>query len=97
VRPVSAEQLVVDDIVMLTEGDQVVADGMLVSATGARLDESILTGESEPARRTEGEDVWAGAFVVEGVAAYRVTAAGAASFAAQITGRLPFSVTIAAW
>jgi cation-transporting P-type ATPase E len=85
-RQVPVEQLVVDDLVALQPGDQVVADGTLLRATDLRLDESILTGESEPASRAAGEVVRSGAFIVEGTGAYRVTAVGADSFAARITG-----------
>ena len=76
VRSVVVEQVVVDDVVVLAPGDQLVADGTLLSATDLRLDESILTGESEPARHAAGDPVRSGAFVVEGTAAYRVTAVG---------------------
>jgi cation-transporting P-type ATPase E len=86
-RPVPVEQLVVDDVVVLAPGDQLVADGMVLDAVGLRLDESILTGESEPAFHIAGDDVRSGAFVVEGTAAYRVTAVGEQSFAERITGQ----------
>jgi magnesium-transporting ATPase (P-type) len=85
-RQVPVEQVVVDDLVLLQPGDQLVADGTLQSATDLRLDESMLTGESEPARRGPGDQVRSGAFVVEGTASCRVTAVGADSFAARITG-----------
>lgn len=85
-RQVPVEQLVVDDLVLLQPGDQLVADGTLLRATDLRLDESVLTGESEPASRAVGAEVRSGAFVVEGSGAYRVTAVGAESFAARITG-----------
>ncbi len=86
VRAVPVEQVVVDDVVRLEPGDQVVADGRLLSSSDLRLDESVLTGESEPARRELGEEVRSGAFVVEGIGDYEVTAVGADSFAAKITG-----------
>jgi cation-transporting P-type ATPase E len=85
-RQVPVEEVLVDDLVLLSGGDQLVADGMVQRATELRLDESALTGESEPARRGPGEEVRSGAFVVEGAAAYRVTAVGDESFAARITG-----------
>ena len=86
VRTVEVEQVVADDVVLLAPGDQVIADGTLLTAADLRLDESILTGESEPARRGVGEAVRSGAFVVEGTGAYHVTAVGEDSFAARITG-----------
>ena len=86
VRTVEVEQVVADDVALLAPGDQVIADGTLLTAADLRLDESILTGESEPARRGVGEAVRSGAFVVEGTGAYHVTAVGEDSFAARITG-----------
>jgi magnesium-transporting ATPase (P-type) len=86
VRPAGVDEVVVGDVVMLEPGDQVIADGQLLSANDLRLDESILTGESEPAERAVGEEVRSGAFAVDGVGAYEVRAVGADSFAARLTG-----------
>ena len=86
IRQVPVEEVVVDDLVLLEPGDQIIADGRLVRASDLRLDESVLTGESEPARRAVDEQVRSGAFVVEGVGAYRVTAVGDECFASRITG-----------
>jgi P-type E1-E2 ATPase len=86
VREIGVDDVVVDDVVVVAPGDQVTADGTLLVATDLRLDESVLTGESEPARRETGETVRSGAFVVEGTGAFRVTAVGGNSFAARITG-----------
>lgn len=85
-RSVAVEELVVGDLVRVTPGDQVVADGALAAATDLTLDESILTGESAPVARAVGEDVRSGTFVTEGVGAYVVTAVGEDSYAERITG-----------
>ncbi len=85
-RRVLVDELVVDDLVQLQAGDQVVADGRLVRTGGLSLDESILTGESRPAVREEGEEVRSGSFAVEGTGAFVVTAVGAESYASRITG-----------
>jgi cation-transporting P-type ATPase E len=86
VRKIEVAQVVLDDLVLLAPGDQVIADGTLVTSADLRLDESSLTGESEPVRRIDGEEVRSGAFVVEGTGAYEVTAVGEDSFAFRITG-----------
>ena len=82
---VPVDQVVVGDLVRLTAGDQVVADGTVVSADGLALDEANLTGESEPAVRGPGEPVWSGSFAVEGAALFEVTAVGPESRAARLT------------
>jgi len=65
-RRVPVDQVVVGDLVRLAAGDQVVADGKVVSADGLALDEANLTGESELVVRSSEEPVWSGSFVVEG-------------------------------
>lgn len=82
---VPLEEVVVGDLVRLKAGDQVVADGSLISADGLALDESNLTGESELALRTAGEPVWSGSFAVEGAGLFEATAVGADSRAERLT------------
>jgi P-type Ca2+ transporter type 2C len=48
---IPADQLVAGDVVLLTAGDQVPADGRLISASSLQIDESALTGESTPAAK----------------------------------------------
>ena len=84
-RRVPVDQVVVGDLVRLAAGDQVVADGTLVSADALALDESNLTGESELVVRGDGDAVWSGSFVVEGAALFEATAVGADSRAEQLT------------
>src|SRR6185312_1243545 len=83
-RRVSVSGVVVGDLVRLAAGDQVVADGTVVSAEALALDEANLTGESEPAVREPGEPVWSGSFAVEGAALFEATAVGPESRAARL-------------
>ena len=46
-----ADQVVVGDVVLLTAGDEVCADGRIIEAASLQIDESGLTGESVPRRR----------------------------------------------
>jgi cation-transporting P-type ATPase E len=84
-RQVPVDRVVVGDLVRLAAGDQVVADGTVVSADGLALDESNLTGESEPVLRRRGEPVWSGSFAVEGAALFEATAVGLESRAARLS------------
>jgi P-type E1-E2 ATPase len=85
-RRLHVDEIVPGDLVRVQPGDQIVADGTLDQADALRLDESILTGESRPVERAAGQAVRSGSFVVEGVGAFTVTAVGADSYAARITG-----------
>jgi cation-transporting P-type ATPase E len=81
-----ADAVVEGDLVRLAPGDQVIADGAVVAAEGLELDESILTGESRPARRSTGDEIRSGSFAVEGSGAYLVSAVGTASYAERLAG-----------
>jgi len=83
-RRIGVDRVVEGDLLRVTAGDQVVADGMLVQADGLAVDESNLTGESELVLRGPGDEVWSGAFVVEGTGLIGATAVGPSSRAARL-------------
>ena len=85
-RVVGVEALVEGDLVRIAAGDQVVADGTVIEAAGLRLDEAILTGESQPVARDAGEQVLSGSFVAEGAGALLVDAVGEGSYAERLAG-----------
>jgi magnesium-transporting ATPase (P-type) len=84
-RQVVVEEVVVGDLVRIAGGDQIPADGTLARADGLALDESELTGESEPVVRRVGDGVLSGSFAVEGEGDFDATAVGADSHAARLT------------
>jgi P-type Ca2+ transporter type 2C len=99
VRERPADDVVVGDVIALSAGDRVAADGRLVEATLLQVDESTLTGESLPrSKRAEPPDpadapaaerrttVLAGTTVVRGVGRFVVTATGVATEMGQIAG-----------
>ena len=84
-RQVGTSEVVADDILELHPGDQVVVDGEVVAARGLQLDESLLTGESDPVDKAPGDGVMSGSFVGTGAGWYRATAIGADSYAARLS------------
>jgi H+-transporting ATPase len=78
-RKIPARELVPGDLVELRMGDQVPADLRLVGGSGVRIDQSMLTGESEAVDRSAGADVYAGTTVTRGEATGTVTAIGAST------------------
>jgi cation-transporting ATPase E len=85
-RHLDVDEVVEGDLVLIEQGDQVVADGTLERSDGLALDESILTGETAPAPRSRGEEVRSGSFAVEGSGAYVVSAVGEDSYASHVAG-----------
>ena len=79
----SPQELVLDDVVLLSRGDQIPADATVLSGTG-EADESLLTGESAPVSKTAGDTLYSGSFLVSGSVAARLTAVGADSYAGQL-------------
>ena len=79
---IAARELVVGDVLLLSEGERIPADAMLLSATALSVDESILTGESLPVDKfvTDGDQdrrAMSGTLVIRGFGTARVTATGA--------------------
>ncbi len=85
-KVVAIEEVVPGDLVRLGAGDQVVADGEVAAADGLLVDESILTGESDPVARREGDVVRSGSFCVEGAGDFVAVAVGEDSYAAKLAG-----------
>ncbi|WP_078062223.1 HAD-IC family P-type ATPase [Actinomyces provencensis] len=77
--------LVLDDVVGLTLGDQVPVDGEVLDVHGLEVDESLLTGESVPVRKHPGDRVLAGTAVVAGSGNVRATAVGEELYAQGLT------------
>jgi cation-transporting P-type ATPase E len=78
-------QVVLDDVLEVGPGDQVVVDGAVLEATGLEVDESLLTGEAEPVARRPGDEVLSGSFVVAGSGRYSATRVGRQAYAARLT------------
>ncbi len=87
-------EVVQDDLVALRAGDQVPADGDVVESAGLELDESLLTGESDPIAKAPGDDVRSGAIVVAGQGRFQATGVGANAYATQLaTEARRFTIT----
>ena len=86
-REIPREELVLDDLVELRAGDQVLVDGEVLACEGLEVDESLLTGESVPALKAPGDRVLSGSFVVGGSGRFRATAVGEEAYAQRIAAQ----------
>ncbi|AKK29288.1 HAD-IC family P-type ATPase [Mycobacterium sp. EPa45] len=76
--------VVLDDVIELGPGDQIVVDGELLEAANLEVDESLLTGEADAIAKHRGDPVMSGSFVVAGSGAYRATKVGREAYAAKL-------------
>jgi len=76
--------IVIDDLVELRTGDQVPADGRITGADGLEIDESLLTGESDPVDKAPGDSALSGSIVVAGSGRFQATAVGADAYARRL-------------
>jgi cation-transporting ATPase E len=81
-----ATEVVPGDVVQIGPGDQLVADGEVISSRGMTLDESMLTGEADGVRKRAGERVLSGSFCISGSGQYLVDAVREDSYAGRLAG-----------
>lgn len=77
-------EVVLDDIIEIGPGDQIVVDGEVIESANLEVDESLLTGEVDPIDKAVGTGVMSGSFVVAGTGAYRATKVGREAYAAKL-------------
>ncbi|RZQ60995.1 HAD-IC family P-type ATPase [Amycolatopsis suaedae] len=83
-REVAPNEVVADDVIEMGAGDQIVVDGEALAGEALEVDESLLTGESDPIVKQPGDAVLSGSFVVAGTGVYRATRVGREAYAAQL-------------
>ncbi len=83
---VAVEEIVIDDVLVLSAGQQVPADCIALEGV-AEFNESLLTGESVPVKKDDGDFVYAGSFVASGKLAARVDKIGDDTYVSKLTSR----------
>ncbi|MFT0848318.1 HAD-IC family P-type ATPase [Actinomycetaceae bacterium L2_0104] len=84
-QQVSQEDVVLGDIVVIRPGEQIIVDGVVTAESYLEMDESLLTGESDPVPKEEGDEILSGSFVASGTGSYQATKVGKDSYAAKLT------------
>ncbi|MFB3737728.1 MAG: HAD-IC family P-type ATPase [Candidatus Velamenicoccus archaeovorus] len=84
VRELAVRDVVLDDVLELRPGDQVVVDGKVLDGASLEVDESLLSGESEPVLKHPDDEVLSGSFVASGGGRYRAVRVGRDAYAARL-------------
>lgn len=83
-RKIPTSEMVRDDIVEFSAGDQIFADAVVVAGE-CSANEALITGEADEIKKKPGDELLSGSFVVSGQCRARLTRVGADSFANRLT------------
>lgn len=86
-QSINPSEVVKDDVIKILRGDQIIVDGIVLFSNHLEIDESLLTGESNPIHKKENEEVLSGSFCLSGNGFYKAEKVGNESFAAKITSQ----------
>ncbi len=86
---ISKEEIVLDDIIIMSRGNQIPAD-CVVADGSCKVNESLLTGESNLIEKAEGDTLLSGSFISAGKCYARVTAVGADCYASKINNEAKY-------
>lgn len=81
---ISADKLVLDDVVEFTAGSQIPADAKVIDGE-LQVNESLITGESDEITKRAGDQLLSGSFVVSGKAYARLEKVGKDSYISKLT------------
>ena len=84
-QTVDPGEIVVGDFLLARPGDQIVVDGRVSAGGRTEMDESLLTGESDPVQKNVGDEVHSGSFCLTGSMIYQAEKVGLESMAQKVT------------
>lgn len=84
-REIGQNEVVKDDVIRVSPGDQVVVDGEVLESRYMEIDESLLTGESLPIEKSAEDKVLSGSYCVSGSGYYRAENVGEEIYANSVT------------
>ena len=86
-KDIPIEELVLDDLIAVENGNQIGADCVVLESEGIEVNESMITGESRPVRKKPGDTLWSGSFMVAGSGKAKVIHVGKDNFATQLASQ----------
>ncbi|MFR8104152.1 MAG: HAD-IC family P-type ATPase [Clostridia bacterium] len=87
---IQIEEIVLDDYLIFQQGNQVVVDSIILQGE-AEVDESYITGESEPVHKKKGDMILSGSFLVSGKVTVRAEHVGSDNYTAKISKEAKFA------
>ncbi len=81
---IPVEDVVMDDILAVSNGDQICSDSVVLVSDGMEVNESMLTGESKPVKKKQGDTLLSGSYLVAGSGIARVEHVGEENYATQL-------------
>lgn len=81
---IPVEQVVMDDVLSVANGDQICSDSVVLVSDGMEVNESMLTGESKPVKKKPGDSLLSGSYLVAGSGIARVEHVGDENYATQL-------------
>lgn len=88
-RDIQIEDIVMDDIMCLKNGNQICADAVIVDGE-CQVNESLLTGEADPVYKKKGDEILSGSFLVSGSVKARVVHVGLENYVNKIVGKAKY-------
>ncbi len=86
---IQVEDIVMDDIMCLKNGNQICADSIIVDGD-CQVNESLLTGEADPVYKKKGDEILSGSFIVSGSVKARVIHVGPQNYVNKIVGKAKY-------
>ena len=89
---IKTQQIVLDDVLFYSAGKQICTDAIILDGE-VEVNESMLTGESEPIKKKAGDTLYSGSFVVSGNCTCQVTAVGKDNYIEQLSAKVKLAKT----
>ena len=83
-QKVAVEDVVMDDIIVVENGNQICADCTVLESDGIEVNESMLTGESKPVKKKPGDTLMSGSYLVAGSGVAKVFHVGEDNYAVSL-------------
>lgn len=81
---IATQDIVLDDLLLLSRGQQIPVDGSMIESEGLEVSEALLTGEADPVTKDIGSSILSGSFVVSGTGVAVATAVGDDDYASNL-------------